>query len=129
MKKKLILLVVVFAGLTATAQKIEVLYFKADLACCRARACDNLEKDIQSMIEGAYKSGAVKFSAVRISDEANNALVEKYKAGSQTVVVVTTHRRTETITDISDIVRAYSRNRNKATFENELLARLSTATN
>jgi hypothetical protein len=129
MKKLFILLVFALsAAASANAQKVEVLYFKADLACCRARACDNLEKDVKSMIEDTYKEGDLKFTTVRISDEANKALVEKYKAGSQTVVIVTTRRRNESSMDISDIVRAYSRNRDKANFEKELLARISTTT-
>ncbi len=129
MKKLFILFsIALFAGLNANAQKIEVLYFKADLACCRARACDNLEKDVQSMIGAAYKADDLKFTTVQISDEANNALVEKHNARSQTVVIVTTHRRKETVTDISDIVRIYSRNRDKTNFEKELLARISNAT-
>lgn len=129
MKQLFVLLVIaLFAGLNATAQKVEVLYFKADLACCRARACDDLEKNVKSMIESTYKAEDVKFTTVKISDQANQALVEKYKAGSQTVVIVTTNRRNETITDITDIVRAYSRNLDTANFEKELLARISTDT-
>lgn len=126
MKSKILLIfIALFAGFTATAHKVEVLYFKADLACCRARACDALERDIKSVIESTYKAGDVKFTSVKISDQTNKTLVENYKAGSQTVVIVSTHRRNETVTDITDIVKAYSRNRDKANLEKELVALIS----
>lgn len=112
-------------GLSASAQTMEVLYFKADLACCRARACDALESNLKSIIESNFKDDNIQFTTVKISDAANKALVEKYNAGSQTVIVVTTHRRNETITNITDIVRNYSRNRDRENFEKELLTRLS----
>lgn len=112
-------------GLSASGQKMEVMYFKADLACCRAKACDALENDLKSIMESNFKDYNIKFSSVKISDAANKALVEKYKAGSQTVVVVITHEQNETTSDITDIVKSYSRNRDRASFEKELLTRLS----
>jgi len=120
-----IMLFTLLMGISASAQKREVLYFKADLACCRAKACDELESDLKSIMESNFKAENVQFRSVKISDAANKALVEKYNAGSQTVVVVTTHRRNETARDISDIVRTYTRTRDRANFEKELLTRLS----
>lgn len=126
MKKTIAIFVLtLLAGLSASAQKAEIMYFKADLACCRERACNALESDVKAVIESNFKNGDVKFSSVKISDEANKGLVEKFNAISQTVVVVAKKRRDETVVDISDIVRNYSRNRDKAILEKELLAKVS----
>jgi hypothetical protein len=113
---------------TASAQKMEILYFKADMACCRAAACDALENEIKNIFESHFKNADIQFKSVRISDASNKALVEKYNAGSQTVVVVTTQRRNEISTDITDLIRTYSRSRNKANLETELTARLAEST-
>ncbi len=115
------LMMLVWGG-SAFAQKMEVLYFKADLACCRAKACDALESDLKSIMESNFNDDNIEFTTVKISDAANKALVEKYNAGSQTVIVLTTQKGDET--DITDVVRNYSRKRDKANFEKELLARL-----
>ncbi len=126
MKRTLsILFLTLFVGLAASAQKAEVMYFKADLACCRERACNALESDVKAVLESNFKNGDVKFSSVKLSDENNKALVEKHNARSQTVVIVAKNRRSETVVDVSDIVRTYSRNRDRATFEKELLAKVS----
>ncbi len=120
-----ILLFALVLGFTAKAQKTEVLYFKADLACCRARACNALESDLKRIIESNFNDGKVQFTSVRISSAANTALVEKYNARSQTVVIVNTHGQTETSKDISDMVRNYSRTRDRANFQKDLLAKIS----
>ena len=120
-----ILFMTLLLGLSASAQKAEVIYFKADLPCCHARACDGIESDIKAAIESNFKNGEVTFSTVKLSDEANNALVKKHNARSQTVVIVAKNRRNETVVDVSDLVRNYSRNRDKAMLENELLAKVS----
>jgi len=112
-------------GLSVSAQKAEVMYFKADLACCRARACDMLESDVKAVIESHFTNGDIKFSSVKLSDEANKSLVEKYNARSQSVVIVANGKKSETVVDVSDIVRNYSRSRDKVTLEKELLAKVS----
>ncbi len=129
MKKTLaILFLTLFVGLAASAQKAEVMYFKADLACCRAAACNSLESDVKAVIESNFKNGDIKFSSVKLSDETKKALIEKHNATSQTVVIVAKNSRDETVVDVSDIVRNYSRNRDKATFEKELLAKVAECT-
>lgn len=115
-------------GLSASAQKAEVMYFKAELACCRARACDMLESDVKAVIESNFTNGDVKFSAVKLSDEANKSLVEKLNARSQSVVIMAKNGSSETVVDVSDIVRNYSRSRDKATLEKDLLAKVSECT-
>jgi hypothetical protein len=127
LKKFALLFAIVVISLTSYAQQTEVLYFQADLACCRAKACDELQSDIKAMIENKYNSNQVKFIVVKLSDATNKSLVEKHNASSQTVVIVTTNGRKETVKDISDIVKAYTRNRNKNTFENQLFAQLEEA--
>ena len=120
-----IFVMTLLAGLSASAQKAEVMYFKAELACCMARACDAVETDVKAVIESNFNNGDVKFSSVRISDEANKALVEKHNARSQSVVIVAKDKNSETVVDVSDIVRNYSRSRDRATLEKDLLAKVS----
>ena len=125
--KKLLTVFSIFLlmGTIAFAQKAEVIYFKADLGCCRERACNALEKDIKSIIESHFNERDVQFVTVKISDDANKELVEKHNAKSQTVVITAKKRRSETTVDVSDIVRAYSRNRDKTELEKELIAKIN----
>ena len=109
----------------ALAQKAEIFYFKADLGCCRERACNALENDVKSIIESHFSERDVQFVTVKISDEANKELVEKHNAKSQTVVITAKKRRSEKTVDVSDIVRAYSRNQDKAELEKELIAKIN----
>ncbi len=129
MKKAIaIFIMTLVVGLSASAQKAEVMYFKADLACCRAAACNTIESDVKAVIESNFKQGDIQFTSVKISDQANKALVEKYKAKSQTVVIVASKRNKETVVDISDVVSTYARNRDKAAFEKQLLAKVAECT-
>jgi hypothetical protein len=93
-----------------TAQKAEVLYFKANLACCHARACATgcsvmcksiLEANFDCKRDRIYKTGAA--GEIRLIVQ----LIEKHNARSQTVVLVVQKRRGETVVDLSDLVRQY----------------------
>jgi hypothetical protein len=110
-------------AVAAMAQTAEVLYFKANLACCQAKACASLEKDIQTIITKNFAS-KVTFTEVKLDDAANKATVEKHKAKSQTVVMVVKKKKKENVVDLSDIVRKYQRSGNKEEFEKELVARI-----
>lgn len=109
----------------ALAQKAEVLYFKADLTCCQAKSCNALEGVIKEIVEKNFKSEAVNFKEVKLADESNKELVEKHNAKSQTVVIVAKKKKKETVVDVSDIVRTYSRNQNKDELEKQLLAKIN----
>jgi len=111
-------------AVAAMAQTAEILYFKANLACCQAKACASLEKDIQTIITKYFASNKVTFTEVKLDDAANKATVEKHKAKSQTVVMVVKKKKKETVVDLSDIVRKYQRSGNKEEFEKELVARI-----
>jgi len=121
--KKLVLVLFAFALFAGQsfAQKVEVLYFKADLACCAARACGNLEGQVKAIVEENFKNGDVVFTPVRIADPNNAALIEKYEAKSQTVVIVSTKKKKETVTDATTMVRDFSRNRDQAAFEQSFI--------
>jgi hypothetical protein len=126
---KKIILGVFFAliAIGAFAQKnnVEVLYFKAQLACCRAAACNNLENEVKTIIEKNFPNGNVTFKQVALADETNKPLVEKHNTKSQTVVIVKTAKKKETSTDISDIIRSYARSSDKTKFETELIAKIN----
>ena len=130
MKKQLLILVIaVMAGVSVFAQtnkkSIEVLYFKANLACCKAKACNMLESEIQTIIEKTYTDGSVLFKEVKLADDSNKVLVEKYKAQSQTVVLVKKRKGKEISADVSDIVKQYLTDKNKEKFEADLVQRIN----
>ena len=124
MKKLIFLLVVTMittVGVTnaqSSKSKIEIFYFKADLACCKARACNALEADVKSVIEKYFADENINFKVVKLAEKANNALIEKYNAKSQTVVIV--KKKKETATDVSTIIHDYAIKKDKEKFEKEL---------
>lgn len=126
MKKLLLISVTILMTLTILAASpkkgVEVLYFKAQLSCCQARACNTLENDIKTLIAANFDASKVTFTEILLTDEKNKALIEQYKAKSQTVVVVNAKKK-KTI-DVSDLVRTYLRNGDKATFEKELIQKI-----
>jgi hypothetical protein len=128
MKKLIFMMALTIIGLSAvTAQKAEVLYFKANLACCKARACAGVQQDVQSILKSNFTEKELVYKTVQLEDAANKSLVEKHKARSQTVVLVVKKRRGETVVDLSDLVRKYQRDRNKADFEKAMVARVKAA--
>src|SRR5574344_80463 len=74
-------------GLFAQKNKVEVLYFKAQLSCCKAASCNKIENEIKDIIKKNFEGKAVGFKQVLLSDQANKALIEKYNAKSQTVIL------------------------------------------
>ncbi len=125
MKQLLILTALLIAGIFANAQKVELLYFKANLPCCPARACNALESDIQSILEESFDSETVIFKQVLLADASNKSLVDKYNAKSQTVVLVKNSGGEEKLVDASSQVRAYMRSNDKAKLKAELTAMLN----
>jgi hypothetical protein len=130
MKKTILILAVAMFATTmlfAQAKKktAEVLYFKANLACCKAKACNALETDIKTIVEKNYPNGAVVFKQVKLIDEANKPLVDKYSAKSQSVIIVAKTKKKENTADVSNIVQAYVQNQNKAMLEKELVAKIN----
>lgn len=103
----------------------EVLYFKDQLRCCHARRCNALEATVDKIIKENFPEGQVTLRQVRLDDPENSELIEKYGATSQTLIVISTHRRKENTADISDVLRTYTRNRNVAILEQQLIENIS----
>ncbi|HBS86219.1 MAG: hypothetical protein A2W91_09390 [Bacteroidetes bacterium GWF2_38_335] len=131
MKKSILLLLLsVFVfSLASQAQskkkQIEVLYFKADLACCKAKSCNMLQSDVDSIVVKYFAKDNAKFKVVRIADEANKGLVEKYSAKSQTVVVLKKKGKKESFLDVSDVVQAYLADKDKGKFEETMKTKIA----
>ncbi|MBP7849717.1 MAG: hypothetical protein KA053_05530 [Lentimicrobiaceae bacterium] len=106
---------------------VEVLYFKANLACCKARACSAIQTDVEGVLAKHFAKENIAFRVIPLADPANQELIEKYKAKSQTVVIVKTKGKKERVTDVSDIVQVYSTSRNKERFEAALKAKVDEA--
>jgi hypothetical protein len=117
--------VLLMTNLSAQTKKnpIEVLYFKANLACCKARACNALEDNIVKIIEKNYPKRNVVLKEIKLSDTLNTALIEKYKAKSQTIVIVKKSKKAESSNDISDLVKTNIQNYDN--LEKEIVAKLN----
>ena len=131
MKKIILVSLVAMLAISGTLfaqsnkKSVEVLYFKANLACCKARACDALEGNIKAVIEKTYTDGKVNFKTVKIADEANKTLVDQYKAQSQTVVIVSKNRKKVITSDVSEMVSAYALSNDKDKFETAFTAKIN----
>jgi hypothetical protein len=127
--RTLFIAILVLFSMGLSAQKkgtsVEVLYFKAQLACCQARSCSVLESDVQKVVETHFKDKNVKFKEVKLRDPESAELVKAHNARSQTVVLVATRKKKSQSVDITDLVAQYNRNKDFATFEKELCAKIS----
>lgn len=104
--------------------KAEVLYFKDRLPCCKGRACNILQSDVDSVVTKNFADKKVAFRVIYMTVPENKELVEKYKAKSQTVLVIKKKRKKETIVDLTPIVKSYQSHRDKAKFETEMKAKI-----
>lgn len=124
MKRTLTLVVttIMFIGFAYGQKKnsTEVLYFKTPLACCKARSCNVLQADIDSIVVKYFKDEKIQFKVVMINDDTNKELVEKFKAESQTVIMVQTKRKKEFVTDLTPIVVAYKSSYDREKFETDM---------
>jgi hypothetical protein len=104
---------------------IEVLYFKANLACCKARACNALEGKVKEIVDKNWADGSVTFRQIKLSDSTNTELAKKYNAQSQTLILVKTNRKKEASLDISTILQEYAKTNDAQKFETEFTARIN----
>lgn len=131
MKKTILFIMAAFLTLSIAAfgqsgkKSVEVLYFKANLACCKARACDALQADVDSVLIKYFPDKKIDFKVIRLAEEANKDLVATYNAKSQTVVIVKRKGKKETATDVSSIVQEYAKTYDKEKFENEMKEKIS----
>jgi len=120
MKKSFVLILVMMLALAGFSQKgttAVVMYFKADLACCKARACASLENEVKTIVESNFTKGNVVFKEVKISDPENAELVKQYNAQSQTVIIVVQKKKKFNSLEATDLVKTYARSQDKASFE------------
>ncbi len=126
MKKLFLLLIIstVFSTVLS-AQKVEVLYFKANLSCCAARACSALEHSVKEIIENNFSTDDVAFKQVLMTVRENASLVEKYNARSQTVVIIKKGIFRDRTIDVSDIVKEHSRPSQRKILEEKLTEKIN----
>ncbi|NQV02286.1 MAG: hypothetical protein HQ542_06555 [Bacteroidia bacterium] len=131
MKKTLVILFLAFFAVTATnlAQQkksmVEVLYFKANLACCKARACNTLEAKVKEIIDKNWTDGSVTFREVKLSDTLNNDLINKYHAQSQTLIIVIKTKDKETSADASSILQEFAKTNDASAFEMNFIGKVN----
>jgi len=131
MRKTILISLVAILAITGTLfaqsnkKSADVLYFKANLCPCKAKSCNALEGNVKSIIEKTYPKGNVNFKVVKLADEANKELVDKYKAQSQTVVIVSKKKKKEVSVDVSDLVSTYAKDNDQAKFETAFTAKIN----
>jgi len=86
-------------------KSVEVLYFKAKQCACKTRACNALENQVKAIIDEDFPDKNIEFKQVWLNDKENAALIEKYHAKAQTVVMVKTKRKKEWSTDLTQPVK------------------------
>lgn len=101
-------------------KSVEVLYFKAKQCACKTRVCDALEGQIKTLIEKDFPGENIEFKRVWLNDKENTALIEKYQAKPQTVVLVKTKRKKEWSTDLTQQVKNLTVRGKTETAETEL---------
>lgn len=124
MKKSFFLILVscIFA-INVVGQKAEVLYFKANLGCCAARACENLETSVKAVVEENFDESEVVFRTIMLTHEDNADIVKKYNAGSQTVVIVNTENGENQ--NVTDLIRNFRRTRNNDDFQAGMISAIN----
>jgi hypothetical protein len=105
------------------SQNAEVLYFKANLSCCQARACGALENQVKEIIEAKYNNDKVIFKAVRLNDPDSEELINKYNAKSQTVIVKSIKKDKDF--DATELVKTFSRTKDQESFEKDLFEQIN----
>jgi len=131
MKKIILISLVAMLAISGTLfaqsnkKSADVLYSKANLCPCKAKSCNALEGNIKSVIEKDFPKGNVNFKVVKLADEANKELVDKYNALSQTVVIVSKKKKKEVSVDVSDLVNTYAKDNDQAKFETAFTSKIN----
>lgn len=116
------LLLTVGAMAQTSSKKFEVLYFKANLSCCQAQACQNLETVTKDIIVKNFSADEAVFKTIALADEANKKVVDTYNAKSQTLIVINTKKKK--YLDLSGLLAKYARNNDRDVYEKELVAKI-----
>ncbi|NLE62897.1 MAG: hypothetical protein GX612_03555 [Bacteroidales bacterium] len=126
MRKSSIMIALLLIAFGAVAQngskKMEVLYFKANLSCCQARTCQNLENVTKEIITNNFPANEVVFKTVALTDEANKKLVDTYNAKSQTLIIL--NNKKKKFVNLSASLAKYARDNDKASYEKDLLSNI-----
>lgn len=128
MKKLNVMIFVALMAFAATShgQKAEMLYFKANLPCCKAKSCNLLENNLKSIVENNFSNDDVTFRRVTIANAKNKELVNKYNAKSQSVIIVVNKMiGKDKSFNLSDMVTRYQRSRNKKEVEKEIVDKIN----
>ncbi|MDA3867909.1 MAG: hypothetical protein PF489_14350 [Salinivirgaceae bacterium] len=122
MKKLNVIIVIAFMAIASTsfAQNTEVLFFKAKLSCCQAKACNELEGNIKTIVEKHFANNEVAFRTINLADADNKTLAEKFNAKSQTVVIV----KSDKSLDITDQIASYQGAKDKDAIEQKIVNKI-----
>lgn len=107
MKNILVIGIMLLFSIAISAQNAEFYYFKANLSCCQARACNSLEDELKTIIETNFPKGNVEFITIKIEDEKNKELVEKYNGKSQTCILIVKNKKSNFTYDMTPFVKKY----------------------
>lgn len=127
MKRIALLMMIALLAITTTSfsqsknKSVEVLYFKAKQCACKTRACNALENKLKTIIEEDFPDKNIEFKQVWLNEKENEALIEKYHAKAQTVIMVKTKRKKEWITDLTEPVQNLTNMGKTETAKTELI--------
>ncbi|HCY41034.1 MAG TPA: hypothetical protein DHV48_06715 [Prolixibacteraceae bacterium] len=125
MKKSILFFLAAFLTISGATfgkskENIEVLYFKAKQCACKTMTCNAIEDQVKSLIDKEFQGENIEFKRVWLNEKENDALIQKYSAKPQTVVLVKKKKDKETITDLTQMVNDFAVKQNKEKFETEL---------
>ena len=130
MKKSILFFLIAFLTISGATfgkskENVEVLYFKAKQCACKTMTCNALEDQVKSLINKEFPDRNIIFKRVWLNEKENDALIQKYSAKPQTVVLVKMKKEKETVTDLTEIVKDFATKQNKEKFETELKIKIS----
>lgn len=130
MKKTILFFLVAFLTISGATfgkskENVEVLYFKAKQCACKTMTCNAIEDQVKYVIDKEFQDKNIEFKRVWLNEKENDALIQKYSAKPQTVVLVKKKKDKETVTDLTEMVKDFAMKQNKEKFETELKVKIS----
>jgi hypothetical protein len=108
-----------FAQKQSLKNRTEIYFFRADVCNCQDMDCNYLVDEVKKLIEAKFSGKRVNFKEIKLDEESNAGLIKKYRARSQTVILVSYIKGKETSKDISQIVKEYAFSNDFPKFEKE----------
>jgi len=115
MKKNLFIFILLLVAASSTfAQKpakLNIVYFHSERRCPTCISIEeNTKKTLNTYFAKQLKEGTITFQILKVEDEKNLKMVEKYKAEGSSLFLTGFKGKTENTTDFTNFAFSYSRN-------------------